>query len=506
MLFLIGLGKGKVPPEDGGMDLKTATHTAIISDLHLCEAEPVNLKYPLWKKFKTREFFFDDTFKAFLDHLEAKSQGQPLELVLNGDIFDFDSVTSSPESPVFRVRFLERHRGLFPTPERSLYKIQAIVRDHEPFFRALSDFVGRGHRAIFVIGNHDLELHFSDVREEIVRALNLPDDARERIRFVEWFYISNKDTLIEHGNQYDPYCVCEDPLNPYVLGYNTIAMKLPFGNLACRYIMNGMGFFNPHVDSNYIMSMRDYVTIFLRYMARAQPGLVFTWFFGAVVTLGHSFVDRLRSPMRNPLKIEEKVEDIARRSNAEPRMVRELRELFAAPASSMPWLLARELWLDRALMIFVAFFILAQVFATIRSVYEVSFFWMFIPLFLFLPFFLFYSRSITSLVSGYKEPDERVLSMAAAITNVHRIVFGHTHIARHEMIGPVEHLNSGCWSPAFLDVECTKPIDQKTFVWISPGEQGVRQAELLQFRDGESRVVGGGGLRDKDRRAAASGA
>ncbi len=146
----------------------------------------------------------------------------------------------------------------------------------------------------------------------------------------------------------------------------------------------------------------------------------------------------------------------------------------------------RELWLDRALFLFLAFFVLFQLFASIRSVYEVSFFWMFIPLFLFLPFFLFYSRSITSLVSGYKEPDERILSMAGAITHVQRIVFGHTHQPRHEMIGPIEHLNSGCWSPAFLDIECTKPIDQKTFVWITPGKDGGRQAELLQFKDGKA--------------------
>lgn len=485
------------------MDFTQATHTAVISDLHLCEAEPVNLKYPLWKKFKTREFFFDDVFASFLEHLEKKAAGQPVELILNGDIFDFDSVTALPEAPTFRIHRLEKLRGLYPRRERSLFKIQTILRDHDAFIKALAAFLERGNRAIFVIGNHDVELHFREVREEILRALALSGERKDHVRFTEWFYISNKDTLIEHGNQYDPYCVCEDPLNPYVLGYNHISLKLPFGNLACRYIVNGMGFFNPHVDTNYIMSLKDYVTIFLRYMVRAQPLLVLDWFGGAVVTLVHSFVDRLRSPMRNPLRIEEKVDDVARRSNADPRMVRELRELFAAPASSQPWLLMRELWLDRALIIFTAFFVLAQLFVFVRSVYEVSLFWMFIPLFLFLPFFLFYSRSITSLVSGYKEPDERILSMAGAITRVKRIVFGHTHLARHEMIGPVEHLNSGCWSPAFLDIECTKPIDQKTFVWIAPSESGVRQAELLQFRDGESRPIGAASG-EKDRRRSAS--
>jgi hypothetical protein len=58
------------------------------------------------------------------------------------------------------------------------------------------------------------------------------------------------------------------------------------------------------------------------------------------------------------------------------------------------------------------------------------------------------------------------------------------------MIGPVEHLNSGCWSPAFLDIECTQPLDQKTFVWISPSAEGERQAEVFKFLDGNSVSLG----------------
>ncbi|MGZ3768400.1 MAG: metallophosphoesterase [Bdellovibrio sp.] len=471
-------------------DFKTARYTAIISDLHLCEAEPVNIRFPLWKKFKTRQFFFDDVFDGFLKNIEEKAQGEQVELVLNGDIFDFDSVLRLPEKPVFSISWLEKHRGLYPREERSRYKIEIILNDHAVFVESLRNFVLRGHRVIFVIGNHDLELHFPEVQNEICKKLNLPEDKKNQVRFVEWFYLSNQDTLIEHGNQYDPYCMCEDPVNPFVRGYNFVSLKLPFGNLACRYILNGLGFFNPHVDSNYIMTLPEYVRFFLKYMLRSQPGLIFTWFWGAVVTLLHAFFDRLASHIRNPLKIEDRVAFIAEKANAEPRMVRELKELFVDPAASDPVLLARELWLDRAFIIFLTFFLLFQAMVFIRSVYEISFFWMFIPLFLLLPFFLFYSKSITSLVSNYKEPDERVLAMASAITKVQRIVFGHTHHTRHEMIGLVEHLNSGCWSPAFLDVECTKPLDQKTFVWISPTvDQGPRQAELFKFEAGKSELL-----------------
>ncbi len=469
-------------------DFKSTQYTAIISDLHLCEAEPVNKKFPLWKKYKTREFFYDDVVKEFLSHIESMASGEKVELILNGDIFDFDSVTSIPEEPLFHVTWVEKKRGLFPREERALYKMKCILRDHAEFFSALRGFMVGGHKVVLIFGNHDVELHYNLVQAEIRKALDLPEEAQSNIRFVEWFYVSNQDTLIEHGNQYDAYCVFEDPINPFMRSYNYVTMKLPFGNLACRYIMNGMGFFNPHVDTNYIMNLKDYVAIFLRYMARAQPLVIFTWFGGALMTLYFTMRDRILVPLRNPLRIEDRIQRIADRSNVEPRVVREMKELFVSSSTRNPFLIMKELWLDRAFLLLVAFIGIFQLFTTMKAAFGVSLFWGFIPLFLMVPFFLFYSKSIISNVSTYKEPDERILAIASSITSVKRIVYGHTHVARHEIIGPVEHLNSGSWSPAFLDIECAKPVDQKTFVWIFPSENQHRKAELRKFVSGHSEI------------------
>lgn len=467
-------------------EFQFAKYTAIISDLHLCEAEPVNPKFPLWKKYKTRQFFYDDVFENFLNHIIEKSEGHKVELILNGDIFDFDSVMIMPEQPAFRIHWLEHKRGLYPRPERSKHKIQVILKHHHKWVRALSEFIQKGHRVIFVIGNHDLELHFPEVQEEILNSLALSKEDQNRVRFCEWFYISNQDTLIEHGNQYDAYCACEDPISPFLRGYNFKSLRLPFGNLACRYILNGMGFFNPHVESNFIMTLREYVRFFFKYIWKAQPLLIWDWFFGSLMTLFVSLRDKLLVATKDPLKIEDKVNNIAYKSNASPRMVRELKELFVEPATSNPFLIARELWLDRAFFILISFLLIFQIMILVKQFYDASFFWAFIPLFLLLPFFLFYSRSVTSLVSSFKEPDEKVLSTASAITNVKRIIYGHTHHIRHEMIGAVEHLNSGCWSPAFLDVECTKALDQKTFVWLKPDLVSGRKAELFVFTGDDS--------------------
>jgi UDP-2,3-diacylglucosamine pyrophosphatase LpxH len=461
--------------------------TAIISDLHLTDAEPPNhqthSKHPLWKKFKTKEFFIDDSLIQFLAHIQELAKGQKIELILNGDIFDFDSVMSLPEKPIYRLNWLERRRGLFPRQERSVFKIKTVLEQHKKFINALGEFIRLGNELVIIPGNHDVELHFPDVQSEILKALSLSENHLRHVRFTDWFYISNEDTLIEHGHQQDPYCMCENPLNPFLLDYNELAIRLPFGNVACRYIMNGLGLFNPHVEKNYIMSISGYLKFFFKYLITAQPGIIWTWLWGAVATMWHVTVDRFAEPFRGSVSNEKRVYDAAVKSQTSPPVVRELQELFVSPATNDPLLIAKELWLDRLFLIVVGFIGLYFLGTFLRTMISVSFFWIFLPFALLLPFFLFYARSVTSLVSQYKEPSESLLTKQAEVTGVRRIVYGHTHIARHEFYGMVEHLNSGSWSPAFTNVECTETIEKNTYVWISPSaeDSNVRKAELLQF-------------------------
>ena len=464
-------------------DFTTAKFTAVISDLHLCDAEKINPRFPLWKKYKTREFFFDSAFADFLQHIVEMAKGETIELVLNGDIFDFDSVMTIPKEAPFSTNWLEKRRGLSPEEQKSVFKLECILDDHKEWVAALRWFVLQGHHVVFVFGNHDLELHWPAAQALVMEALYLPEAFKENVRFCEWFYVSNSDTLIEHGNQQDPYCLCTDPLNPFIQQYNRVEIRLPFGNVACRYMINGMGFFNPHVDAAYIMSIGEYLVFFFKYMFRAQPLIVWTWFWGAFLTLVKSLSDMLLPSMRDPLRAEDRIEEVASKANATPRMVRELRELFAHPAARRPVIVARELWLDRAFLILIGLAALFEVFLFIKQVYDISFFFMFIPILLLVPFFLFYSRAIRSNVVQYKEPQDDILAMASSITGARRIIYGHTHVVRHEIIGAVEHLNPGSWSPAFLDVECTKPIGQKTFIWIQPSPEGGRESRLYHFRE-----------------------
>jgi UDP-2,3-diacylglucosamine pyrophosphatase LpxH len=468
-------------------DFTKAKFTAIISDLHLCEPEPEHAD-DLWKKFKTKEFFFDEDFRQFLEVIQKKAEGQQVELILNGDIFDFDSVMEIPDEPPYRVSWLEKKSGLFAQEAKSKFKIGLILKSHPVWVEALRKFILNGNRVIFVIGNHDLELHFPSVQNEVLETLNIPKKQQYLVRFCEWFYVSNKDTLIEHGNQLDPYCVCQDPINPFILKFNRVELRLPFGNLSGRYLTNMMGYINPHADANFIMSFSEYVSFFKNYLIKSQPLIIMTWFFGALMTLFQSFFDQLSPSLTDPLAIEDKVEEIARKANATPRMVRELRELAEPQATRYPLIILRELWLDRAFLVLIAFFGAFQIFTYIKLVYNFSFFWMFIPLFLCLPFFIFCSKSVVSNAEKYKEPRERILSLEAHITNLKRVVYGHTHVIRHESMGDIEHLNSGTWSPAFKDVECTKKISRHVFVWLEP-QEAYRAAQLFEINGTDIREI-----------------
>ena len=471
------------------MGVEEKLHTAIISDLHLTEGQWEIHRHKMWKKYKSKEYFFDEDFAQFLIEIQDRSKGGSLELILNGDIFDFDSVSQVPKHPMYRISWIERRYGLNAEVEKSLFKMECIHKDHELWFSSLSKFVKAGHRAIFTIGNHDLELHYKEVQNFIRSLLALDAEESERVQFNEWYYISGGDTLVEHGNQYDPYCVVEDPLRPLILHANAIKINIPFGNLTTRYMINGMGFINPYSEANYIMSATAYLKFFFKQLLWIQPLIMLTWFFGACLVLYTSYNHRLAPSLKDPLGVEDKVANVARKSQSTPEVVRELKELFVSQASSQPWLILKELWLDRMFIFLIVFLISLEVCLLVDQFLDITLFWVLIPMVLFLPFFVFYSRSVTSKVEVFKEPQEKILRLQSLVSGMRRIVYGHTHTPRHENIGPVEHLNSGTWSPSFTNMECSEVITKKTFVWIAPAYSGEeRVARLYTFEPGKWRA------------------
>ena len=387
--------------------------------------------------------------------------------------------------PDLHLSWLERKRGLASEELKSRYKMKAILDDHPVFIEAVRNFILRGNRVVFIAGNHDMELAWPSVRQDVIDRLNLPPEFRERVRVCEWFYISNGDTLIEHGNQYDPYCLSANPINPLIRKGKRIYVRIPFGNLAGKFMVNGMGLFNPHADSSYIKSsVWEYGVFYFKYVLRTQPLLVWTWFWSAMVTMGYSVGEGLLPAMTDPLTVNSRVEDIAKRANATTSMVWALKDLHAHPAIFNPIKILRELWLDRAILLAFIFFFSFNVFSYLHLFIGASPLWFVIPLVLLMPAFIFYARSVESDVGATLRAQYELAPHAAKITGVTRVVQGHVHLARHTYTEGIEYMNTGTWSPAYRDVECTQPYGHKCFSWIRPGNDGARKGELYEWVNG----------------------
>jgi UDP-2,3-diacylglucosamine pyrophosphatase LpxH len=463
-------------------------NTIVVSDLHLTDAELGLPGKSLWKRYKRPKFFIDQSFKRFLnfiqDEIAKKGSEEKLELVLNGDIFDFDSVMKIPLHTRVHISWLEQKRGLFPEEEKSRFKMQVILNDHKIWVNAIRDFILNGHSVIFVIGNHDIELHWPLVQKEVLSALSLTEEQKKLVRFCEWFYVSGKDTAIEHGNQYDDYCVATNPIHPLIRKGKRIQVRLPFGNITSRYMINGMGLFNPHADTSFLMSLGEYFRFFYKYSIRVHPWLPITWLWSATISFFIALSDGLLPAMRDPLFIEQRVEEIAEKSNSTPQTVRILRELHTHPAIFNPVKIARELWLDRLLVLGFILFLSFQIYMFINLSIPISQGWFWGAFLLMTPLLFFYSRDIKSEVVASTEEALRQAPLIAQITHTKRVIFGHTHREMHTFVDTTEVVNTGTWSPAFKDPECHEPFSKRCFAWVREDQPDQpRTVNLYYWKD-----------------------
>ncbi len=460
-----------------------ATQTLVLSDLHLADAEAVDPTRPMWKAFKRREYFVDADVAALLRFAadRAEAAGDTLEVVFNGDVFDFDPILRMPQPPPSPIHWLSRARGLGTEQWMSAFKMGIIVQDHPDFFAACGDVVRRGHQLVFVMGNHDLELAWPQVQDKVRLALNVPTALQGRVRFCEWFYLSAGDTFLTHGHVFDPYCTLPDLVNPLISVRGKARVRLPFGEVANRFMLNGMGYFNPHATANYIMSAMQYVRFFFKYMVRSQPLLIWTWFWSATATLLITFADFLRPALRDPLMVEEKVAAIAERANATPAMVRQLAAAAVPSACTNPLAIVRELWLDRAVLFMGMVWAAFQVVVWINFVWPISPLWTLLPLSMLFPLFLSYSFKVRPETFSKPLVDGNRAEWIARITGARYAVVGHTHIPELKHIGSLQLCNSGFWSPAFAEPECTTRIGVQSFAWLAPGASGARELTLWQW-------------------------
>ncbi len=194
----------------------------------------------------------DRDLVRLIEHYRAqKPAGKRWRFVIAGDFIDFIGMTipadtTEVETPPTQE---ERAHGLGSAEDHARVKMRLVAERHADVFGALGRFVAAGHAITFVHGNHDVELHWQAVREELSQVLlrhrvPIEDETAflSRIEHAEWFYYVDDVIYVEHGHQYDPFCAMEHIMAP-------LSPSLP-GRLA-----------------------RGFCDVFLRYVVKPTPGL-----------------------------------------------------------------------------------------------------------------------------------------------------------------------------------------------------------------------------------------
>ena len=136
----------------------------------------------------TDDFIADKSLsQLLLTYAEKKS---PVDFICNGDTFDF-----------LKCPYLEKDKITYPrhiTSEVSVSKLKMIYDAHKPVFQAWREFVKLPtHNLYFVIGNHDHDLFYPEVRQKIKSLFR----SRKNVHFVMKYEKNN--THVEHGHQHD---------------------------------------------------------------------------------------------------------------------------------------------------------------------------------------------------------------------------------------------------------------------------------------------------------------
>lgn len=475
----------------------------IVSDLHLCEG----LSPKTGKFSRLDDFLFDDAFARFLCyHEEVKHQprfgGCPWLLIINGDLFDFVQVLSLPED----VRLLrivtgverpdelprdERDYGLGTTAAKSEWKLAQIARGHQGFFAALGRFVAHGNHVAIVKGNHDVELHWPQVRERLVKEIEraytrqrlasgqgpvlAPEELRARVHFYPWFYHEPGRVYVEHGGQYEPASAFPDFLDP-VDPNDPREIRLPWGSMFMRYLFNKIEDVHPFADN-----IRP-VTRYLAWALKKSPiktldlfvtrGLVFLRAFWNVANKAVEVAlqkPREETPHEQsgtvplPPDVAEQIAALARRRAEIAR-----RDWIGAVVRSLPGMALVVLIALTVLVLLAAQWWMAGVcMALVVAIHFVR---------------RWLRHRFNAVVEDYLLHTARALEQVLKPAHAVRyIVMGHDHRAAIERLEQAWYVNTGAWVPIY---EKEGPIEWQarlTFFRLIWGYEGL--PELLYWDD-----------------------
>ena len=171
------LPTGDSTPPIGPSEVAPRMRRLIVSDLHLGGGDRLD------------DFDADGELAAFIRSYAIR--GEPTELILAGDTFEFLQV---------RLPGLGDYEWSGAAAEQ---RLGAILSAHPEPIAILREFVAQpGNQLTLLIGNHDFELHYGAAKQLLRQALGL-EDRDERLRF--GISYEGGSIYLEHGNQYDSW-------------------------------------------------------------------------------------------------------------------------------------------------------------------------------------------------------------------------------------------------------------------------------------------------------------
>ncbi len=489
------------------------THDLVVlSDMHLGEGKIADVP----RYSPTEDFFHDQTFARFLGYLHHRYRDDPsrLLLVLNGDTFDFLTITRVPDEAEahqrgFKLHSAERKFGLNPSEAKSLYKLDLIVSGHQGYFAALAQFVGSGFRVEILRGNHDLELYYDAVRERLLEHLVRLDDrlemetARERVTFHQWFYLEPGRLYIEHGNQYDESNSIRYPLRPVLSAQKRWRkeegklLDYPLGSIFVRFFYNRVRWIDPYTPR--LLSFEQYLDFVRRYnffdlwrvFRDHYPHFVAA--LGPMTTTGSS-----RSSAQDDARQEEAFDKLADES-IHGDLYRKLNDEKIYPAAAtkpalfkemVAPLVRRVMWLG--VFAFAALFIWLLILQAIDKIPWITANAFLMSLFAVLTLggaiwiWIHFQRKLRRRKDVHREVMAERASEIARIVDVPLVLMGHTHLVDYRQVnnGHTIYANSGTWTSVNNPWNrIMRDARRLTFLYV----QG-DAVELCRWNDDASRI------------------
>ncbi len=207
----------------------------ITSDMHLSAGRFLDgIRNP------HEDFFFDREFCEFLEYFSTGDYGDGCEvqLILNGDVFDFLNVP---------------HQGDFPdliTSDLAVERLKTIFKGHPEVTKGLQAFAAKpGKSVLYNVGNHDMDFFFPAVREEFCRVIGGESWKKEKVWVnTEVEFLEYDGIQIHHGNQFEAVHTTNYQ-QPFVTeNLPEPVLYMPWGSVYVIKIINRLKWELDHID------------------------------------------------------------------------------------------------------------------------------------------------------------------------------------------------------------------------------------------------------------------